>query len=94
MSVRNHLVALVESEDLPHKSGITTSGILSIFHSHEVGRLAPQIGDYDLLPFRITWASTSEDLPHKSGITTVQNLPSNDVARSEDLPHKSGITTV
>ena len=37
----------IRSEDLPHKSGITTHGQRMIFDISQVGRLAPQIGDYD-----------------------------------------------
>ena len=36
-----------QSEDLPHKSGITTCSLTIDLHLFVVGRLAPQIGDYD-----------------------------------------------
>ena len=59
------------SEDLPHKSGITTCDIAVSFWHIGVGRLAPQIGDYDFYKtIGIPTLQVSEDLPHKSGITT------------------------
>ena len=37
----------MQSENLPHKSGITTSICPRDFAQLLVGKLAPQIGDYD-----------------------------------------------
>ena len=61
----------VSSENLPHKSGITTLIELVNFESVFVGKLAPQIGDYDQVIFSDDVCQlSSENLPHKSGITT------------------------
>ena len=60
----------VKSEDLPHKSGITTWIVKLTQQAFGVGRLAPQIGDYDLSICERSPPTWSEDLPHKSGITT------------------------
>ncbi|EEZ72111.1 hypothetical protein NEICINOT_03508 [Neisseria cinerea ATCC 14685] len=48
LEATNTLIKTDMSEDLPHKSGITTSNEYDIPFSFLVGRLAPQIGDYDL----------------------------------------------
>ena len=61
----------MQSENLPHKSGITTIDTTTTPPGLRVGKLAPQIGDYDnsmaLLGIGLLM---SENLPHKSGITT------------------------
>ena len=47
------------SENLPHKSGITTFAVARKSLSSFVGKLAPQIGDYDKLVATTTIAITS-----------------------------------
>ena len=86
-------VRVMKSEDLPHKSGITTYSVPRFCVHRLVGRLAPQIGDYDSLPHQYHQGFWSEDLPHKSGITTECLWSYACRCPSEDLPHKSGITT-
>ena len=82
----------LQSEDLPHKSGIKTGQIQQplsrclsedLPHKSGIKTKTHEDGFYHLL---------SEDLPHKSGIKTLVRTFSC-YYRSEDLPHKSGIKT-
>ena len=81
------------SEDLPHKSGITTHQRADGLGSF-VGRLAPQIGDYDT-PSVLTPANQSsrKTCPTNRGLRHGPIFNQGYDFRSEDLPHKSGITT-
>ena len=81
------------SEDLPHKSGITTQISVDIPRFF-VGRLAPQIGDYDaLIPDLIRALYCRKTCPTNRGLRPTMGCYPPHVCVSEDLPHKSGITT-
>ena len=83
-----------QSEDLPHKSGITTSGAVHIQRCIYVGRLAPQIGDYDTIKgFYGCFQFCRKTCPTNRGLRRRNSTHLFIFNLSEDLPHKSGITT-
>ena len=81
------------SEDLPHKSGITTVKPDSVVNSFRRKTCPTNRGLRPLYTTGYRQVLQSEDLPHKSGITTLYDISFSFLSLSEDLPHKSGITT-
>ena len=83
----------LSSEDLPHKSGITTPAVHLHAHAADVGRLAPQIGDYDFRYEQVVpLVAVGRLAPQIGDYDEVFTVKEGEVL-SEDLPHKSGITT-
>ena len=82
------------SENLPHKSGITTRNSCNKRHRWYVGKLAPQIGDYDIRSgAEIFIFLRRKTCPTNRGLRQVSGYYYDCNNESENLPHKSGITT-
>ena len=67
----------MQSEDLPHKSGITTVVAPHMARLARSEDLPHKSGITTSIPLRDLFAFKSEDLPHKSGITTPANITAN-----------------
>ena len=80
------------SEDLPHKSGITTWLATTLATRILVGRLAPQIGDYDLTYLPSTGSKTSrKTCPTNRGLRHYSCLLVEPLHRRKTCPTNRGL---